>query len=160
MSKKWFIFFLILIYLLSSACVPQPVVVEGTAMRPAFENGDKIFVDRNVGELKRGDVIMFLYPKDQTKSYIKRIIGLPGETIEIRQGKVYINEQSIDESYVDENYNQNKMTSPPKTIAENNYFVMGDNRDNSSDSRYWGTVAKELIKGKYISTYSKAANKK
>jgi len=125
-------------------------------MMPAFNDGDKVLMDKNIGELKRGDVITFLYPKDRTKWYLKRIIGLPGETVEIREGKVYINGQVLDEPYVDETFNQMKANFPPKKVAEYNYFVMGDNRDNSSDSRYWGTVDKDLIKGKYYMIYSKA----
>jgi signal peptidase I len=141
---------------LFSGCSPQPIVVEGTAMMPAFNNGDRLLMDKNIGELTRGEVIIFLYPKDRTKSYIKRIIGLPGETIELREGKVYINGQILDEPYVDETFNQMKMNTPPRKIPEYNYFVMGDNRDNSSDSRYWGTVDKQLITGKYYMTYAKA----
>ncbi len=138
-----------------SACSAQPVVVEGTAMLPAFKNGDRILIDKNLGELKRGDVISFLYPKDRSKWYIKRVVGLPGEVVEIRAGKVYINGQVLDEPYVDESYNQSKASFPPRQVPEYQYFVMGDNRDNSSDSRYWGTVDKELIKGKYYMTYAK-----
>jgi signal peptidase I len=141
---------------LCSACTPQPLRVEGVAMMPAFNDGDKLLMDRNFGELKRGDVIIFLYPKDRTKSYIKRIIGLPGETVEIREGKVYINDQILEEPYIDKIYDQGQANFPPRRVPEYQYFVMGDNRDNSSDSRYWGTVDQELIKGKYYMTYSKA----
>ncbi len=144
-----------LIAVFFSACLPQPVLVEGAAMMPAFNNGDRILMDKNLDELKRGEIIWFLYPKDRSKSYFKRIIGLPGETIEIREGKVYINGQVLDEPYVDESYNQAKANYPPRKVPEYQYFVMGDNRDNSSDSRYWGTVDKELVKGKYYMTYAK-----
>jgi signal peptidase I len=156
MKKIFSIFAILFAAFFSLNCSPQPVVVEGNAMMPAFHNGDKVLTDKNVSELKRGDVITFLYPKDRTKWYIKRIIGLPGETVEIRQGKVYINGQVLDEPYVDETFNQTKANFPPQKIAEYNYFVMGDNRDNSSDSRYWGAVDMQLIKGKYYLTYSKA----
>lgn len=159
MKKQLFTFSLFLFVSLFSACSSQPILVEGTAMLPNFKNGDKILIDKNLGELKRGDVITFLYPKDRTKSYFKRIIGFPGETIEIRAGKVFINGQVLEEPYLDEKYNNAKQTFQPKVIAENNYFVMGDNRDNSSDSRYWGTVDKELIKGKYYLTYSESEEK-
>ena len=122
-------------------------------MKPSFNDGDRILIDQNWNELKRGEVITFLYPKDRTKWYVKRIIGLPGEIIEIREGKVYINGEVLDEPYIDQSYNQAKANSPPRKVPEYQYFVMGDNRDNSSDSRYWGTVDKELIKGKYYMTY-------
>ncbi len=141
-----------------TACSLQPVRVEGTAMKPAFNNGDKILIDKSWNDLNRGDVISFLYPKDRTKWYIKRIIGLPGEIIEIREGKVYINGEVLDEPYIDESYNQAKANFSPRKVPEYQYFVMGDNRDNSSDSRYWGTVDKELIQGKFYMTYSKSNN--
>jgi signal peptidase I len=156
MRKYCFIFTGISILFVFAACAPQPVVFEGVSMMPTIKNGDKLLVDRNFGELKRGDIVMFLYPKERTKMYIKRIIGLPGETIEIRDGKTFINGQILDESYVSEEYNSGKMNAPPRLIPEFHYFVMGDNRDGSSDSRYWGTVDKELIKGKYYMTYSEA----
>ncbi len=138
-----------------SACSAKPVAVEGKAMLPAFANGDKILIDENLGELKRGDIITFLYPKDRSKWYLKRIIGLPDEIVEIRDGRVYINGKVLDEPYIDESFNQAKPNFPPRKVPEHQYFVMGDNRDNSSDSRYWGTVDKELIKGKYYMTYAK-----
>jgi signal peptidase I len=139
-----------------TACSPKPVRVEGTAMLPTFRDGDRILTDENFGELKRGDFITFLYPKNTSKWYFKRIIGLPGETVEIRSGKVYINGQVFEEPYIDESYNRTKDSFPPKTVPENSYFVLGDNRDNSSDSRYWGAVPRDLIKGKYYMTYAKA----
>ena len=146
--------FLILILFLS-ACSPKPVVVQGKAMMPTFDDGDRIMIDQNLGELKRGEVITHLFPRDTSKWFIKRIIGLPGEKIEIVGGKVFINGRILDEPYVDESFNQNKMDMQPKMIPENHYFVMGDNRDNSSDSRYWGTLPKELVTGKYHMTYLK-----
>lgn len=147
---------LALFAIIFSSCSSQPVIVEGAAMMPNFSNGDKILIDRNWKELNRGDVIAFLYPKDRTKWYIKRIIAVSGETIEIREGKVYINGEIFNEPYIDESYNQAKANFPPRRVPEYQYFVMGDNRGNSSDSRHWGTVDKELIKGKYYMTYSEA----
>lgn len=138
------------------ACSTKPVSVEGMAMKPAFNDGDKILVDKNFSNLKRGDVITFLYPKDRSKWYFKRIVGLPNETIEIREGKVYINGELLDEPYVDESNNHSKSNFPPIRVPEFHYFVIGDNRDNSSDSRYWGTLDRELITGRYYMTYSKS----
>ena len=158
MQNYFLILILVSISLFSTACSLQPISVEGIAMKPNFNDGDKILIDKNFGELKRGDVIAFLYPKDKTKWYFKRIIGLPGETVEIKEDKVFINGQVLDEPYIDESFNQARTNFPVRKLPENQYFVMGDNRDNSSDSRYWGTVGKELIKGKYYMTYSKSNN--
>jgi signal peptidase I len=137
---------LILVY------VVQPVRIEGEAMSPHLKHGDRVFVSRRIGELKRGEIVIFLYPHDTSKSYIKRIIGLPGETIEMRDGKVLINNNSIEEPYLDPQ-NLSHDTTEPRPIPAGHYFVMGDNRRNSSDSRYWGTVPKELIYGKLIGRY-------
>lgn len=161
MFDKRFFAALLLSAVLCAACSVdsvsvKPVLVEGTAMTPAFQDGDKILMDESLGELKRGDVVMHLYPKNLSKSYLKRIVGLPGETIEIRNGKVYVNGQILDEPYVLESNNTKQQTFAPEVIAGNNYYVLGDNRDNSSDSRYWGTVSKDLIKARYSMTYSKA----
>jgi signal peptidase I len=146
--------FLILVFflLLNGGCV-KPVRVEGTAMNPTLSNGDRILLNTNIGEPERGAIISFLYPKDKSKWYLKRIIGLPGETLEIRDGKVFINAELLDEPYISNEFNTHKSNSPPQIIGKNQYFVMGDNRDNSSDSRYWGNVPKELIVGKYYLTY-------
>jgi signal peptidase I len=154
------LFRLILIFSLANlGCSLKPVRVEGTAMLPAFHDGDRVFIERDVKDVKRGDVIMFLYPKDTSKWYFKRVIGLPGERVEIREGAVFVNGQALDEPYVDQNYNQTRGTFPPRIVSENHYYVLGDNRDNSSDSRYWGTVSKDLITGRYASTYYKADTK-
>lgn len=137
----------------------QPVRIEGQAMMPTLYNGDKVFMLKQIKELNRGDIVMFLFPEDQTKSYIKRIVGLPGETIEIKDGKLFINGALIEEPYLDPDYAGQDSMPAPVTIAPDNYFVLGDNRRNSSDSRYWGTVPRKLIYGKFWRRYSKAADK-
>ncbi len=157
MKKRIFIAGALFLVLIGAGCSASPVRVEGSAMLPAFANGDRLLIDGKTGEIRRGDVIMFLYPKDRTKSYIKRVVGLPGEAIEIREGRVLIDGKLLEEPYVTEEYNRQKASFPPRRIPEYQYFVMGDNRDNSSDSRYWGTVDEKLVTGKYYMTYSKAA---
>jgi signal peptidase I len=152
--SSFVVFFLILV--LFSACSPKPVQIEGETMSPTLRNGDKILIDEKIGEFKRGDIIVFLYPKDTSKWYVKRVLGLPGDKVEITAGRVSINGEVLDEPYLDRSKNQQKGSFAPRVVAENNFYVLGDNRDNSSDSRYWGTVPKELIKGKYYKTYSKA----
>lgn len=142
-----------------TACVVKPVVFEGISMLPTIADGDRMLIESNFGELKRADIIVFKYPKDTTKFYVKRIIGLPGEKVEIKEGVVFINGEPLKEEYVDQLYNQSGDTREEKIVPEGNYFVLGDNRDNSSDSRIWGTVDKNLIIGKYLSIYAKKDKK-
>jgi signal peptidase I len=130
-----------------------PMKIEGKAMLPSFKDGDRVLVEENVSEIKRGDVIFFQYPKNTTKLFFKRVVGLPNETVSILNGKVFINDKELEEPYLDRTYNQAKSNLPPVKVPDQSYFVLGDNRDNSSDSRYWGTVKKELIIGKYCLIY-------
>ena len=133
--------------------VISPFVVDGESMHPTFENLDYLIVDEAVYRLKspaRGDTIVFRYPGNPSVFYIKRIIGLPGETVAINHGAVTItttNGQSLilDEPYiVDEDATYTKTT----TLSEDEYFVMGDNRPNSSDSRVWGVLPRADIIGR------------
>ena len=144
------------IVLLIVVYVVQPVRVEGKAMSPTLDNGDKVFMLKRFDEIKRGDIIVHLFPEDTSKSYIKRVVGLPGETLEIRDGRVYINGQLLEEPYMQPDYFSQDTLNPVK-IAPDHYFVLGDNRRNSSDSRYWGTVARPLVYGKYWYRYWKQA---
>ena len=151
---KLIIFILLLISAACQAVVPvQPVKVEGTAMLPALKDGDRVIIDRQFDKIERGDIIIFLFPRDQTRSYLKRVIGLPHETVEIREGQIFVNGRVLDEPYVDPRFNQSARSLQPIKLPEDNYFVVGDNRDNSSDSRFWGPVERKLIYGKYIKTY-------
>ena len=136
----------------------QPVKMLGKSMMPNIKDGDKLLMLKQFGELKRGDIVIFLFPEDQTKSYIKRIVGLPGETIEIKSGKIFINGRQIEEPYMDPEYVVSDSTPSQVTIAADNYFVLGDNRRNSSDSRYWGTVQRKLIYGKFWRKYGQASD--
>lgn len=110
--------------------------------------------------LDRGDVIVFWYPNDPDKSYVKRIIGLPNETVEIRNGRVIINGQELNETYIDPNLNNatQSISQPPTLVKDHYYFVMGDNRDNSSDSRAWGLVPEKYIYGKALFRYWPLSN--
>ena len=155
------------ILLLLGVFVAQPVVVEGTSMLPQLHDGERLLVDKLVyykiksfgwGHIERGDVVVFWYPKDPDKSYVKRIIGLPGETVEVRNGVVFINGQELQETYLDAERNQTLPSFPLRRVDEHYYFVMGDNRDNSSDSRYWGTVPEKYIYGKAFFRYWNPSN--
>lgn len=145
----------IMISIISFGCsnAYTPMKIEGKAMLPSFEDGDRVLVEKNVSEIKRGDVIFFHYPKDTTRLYFKRVVGLPNETVSILKGRVSIDDKELEEPYLDQTYNQAESNLPPIKVSEQNYFVLGDNRDNSSDSRYWGTVKAELIVGRYYWTY-------
>ncbi len=131
----------------------QPFFVQGSSMYPNFEDRDYLIVDElsyRFREPQRGEVIIFKYPKDLSQLFIKRIIGLPGETIEIKEGKVFITKNSetrpLEEDYVSSN-NQTLGNIRVK-LDKNEYFVLGDNRMFSSDSRRWGSVPEDYIVGK------------
>ncbi len=113
-------------------------------MLPHLHDGERLLVDKLIyykfksvawGHLSRGDVVVFWYPKDPDKSYVKRVIGLPGEMVEMRDGVVLINGQQLNETYLDAEHNQYLQDFKPTRVYEHFYFVMGDNRDNYSDSR-------------------------
>jgi signal peptidase I len=144
----------VLICATCAAVIPiQPVRVEGTAMEPALKDGDRIIIDRNFEKLERGDIVVFYFRDDQRKSYINRIVALPGETVEIRDGKIFVAGKTPDEPYVDPKNDQSKRSMTEIKLAGDAYFVMGDNRDNASDSRLWGPVPRKLIYGKYVKKY-------
>ncbi|MCX6760529.1 MAG: signal peptidase I [Candidatus Nealsonbacteria bacterium] len=132
----------------------QPFFVKGQSMEPNFENGDYLFVDElsyRLKEPQRGEVVVFKYPNDVSQRYIKRIIGLPGETVETKDGKVDIFNKDGEKVLKEENYiPQGVLTlgDVKITLKENEYFVLGDNRVASSDSRRWGPVPREDIIGR------------
>jgi signal peptidase I len=158
------IFLIVLVFILFGVFFVQPVVVEGTSMMPQLHDGERLLVNKLVyykiqsvswGHINRGDIVVFWYPNDPDKSYVKRVIGLPGETVEMRSGKVFVNGIQLQEDYLDPNYAEGMPSYAPKRVEEHHYFVMGDNRDNSSDSRYWGTVPEKYIYGKAFFRYWK-----
>jgi signal peptidase I len=143
--------------------VVQPVKVEGTSMQPRLENEERIFVNKfkyNFEPVQRGEIVVFWYPEDPTKSFIKRVIGLPGESIDMDPlGHITINGIPIDESYLAPERNQaararwNQVRPEWKYVKPHYYFVMGDNRDASNDSRSWGLVPEKYIYGKAMFRY-------
>lgn len=133
----------------------QPHQVRGNSMYPNFYNNEYLLTNKisyRLGEPERGDVIVFKAPKNQEYDYIKRIIGLPGEEIEIKNGKVYVNDKPLKEFYLPEDYKTSGggfwREGQEMLVSEGEYLVLGDNRSHSSDSREWGTVPRVNIIGK------------
>lgn len=131
----------------------QPFIVKGESMAPNFETGDYLIVDEisyRFSEPQRGDVVVFKYPKDTTQRFIKRIIGIPGETVNVKDGQVSIAKDSeiiiLDESYLPDNLKT--LGDINITLGADEYFVLGDNRQYSFDSRAWGVVPRKNIIGK------------
>jgi signal peptidase I len=135
--------------------VYQPVRVEGTSMLPVLHDEDRLFIDKvsiRVGDIHHGDVVVFQYPRDRTQSYIKRVIGLPGDRVRIDHGHVYVNGKRLEESYVPARY-ADERSYPELTVPPHQYYVMGDHRSVASDSREFGTVDRRLIYGKATFVY-------
>ncbi len=135
--------------------IAQPFIVSGSSMFPTFQDGNYLIVDQlsyRFEDPDRGDVIVFRYPKDTKKFFIKRIIGLPNETLEIKGSVINIkNNDRLDGFDLNEPYVKNlSYNNMSVTLGPNEYFMMGDNRSASSDSRSWGTVKRNLIIGKTL----------
>ena len=133
----------------------QPVKVEGVSMMPSLEDQERIFVNKFVYRLEpieRGDIVVFRYPRDPSKSYIKRVIGMAGDRIRIDGGHVYVNDEALDEDYVPPAYTDSR-SYPEITVPERSFFVLGDHRSMSSDSREFGPVDQSLIYGKAVFGY-------
>lgn len=149
-----FLFVALLIVIPIRMFVAQPFIVSGASMDPTFKDGQYLIVDElsyNLGDPKRGDVAIFKYPKNQKQYFIKRVIGLPGETVVVNgQGEVRIKDKdgnvtlTMNEPYI----KHPKDDSIERTLKDGEYFLMGDNRAGSFDSRAWGPVARDLIVGK------------
>lgn len=125
-----------------------PITVAGQGMMPTLREGEQFLMWKIVEEVKRGDIVVFWYPDDPSKSYIKRVIGLPGEEVMVENGKVLINGSPLDEPYINADYRSSDSMPASTHVKDHHYFVMGDNRKNSSDSRYWGLVPEKYIYGK------------
>jgi len=135
----------------------QPVKVEGTSMMPSLEDQERIFINKfiyrfGMGDVQRGDMVVFWYPGDPSKSYIKRVIGLPGDRVEIRDGEVFLNGESLKEEYVPDYYRDRQSVSETD-VPPDHYYVLGDHRSSSNDSRSWGPVHRRHIYGKAVFVY-------
>jgi len=153
----------------------QAFKIPSQSMVPTLRVGDHLLVNKfiygvklpflrktiiPVSTPKRGDIIVFIYPEDRSKDFIKRVMGLPGEKIEVKEQKVFINDKPIEDPHgyytrskeLDESFGSVGRFNP-YVVEKGHYFVLGDNRDNSKDSRFWGTVPSDLIKGKALIIY-------
>jgi signal peptidase I len=135
----------------------QPVKVEGTSMMPSLVDQERIFINKfvykfGISKVDRGDTVVFWFPGDPSKSYIKRVIGVPGDKVEVRNGVVFVNGSRLAESYVPPEYRDNSFM-PPERVPDDQFFVLGDHRSSSNDSRSWGMVPRRYIYGKAVFVY-------
>ena len=160
-EKHWFretielIILALVIVLPIRLFIVNPFIVSGASMVPTFQNGEYLIIDQLTYRFdfpERGDVVVFRYPKDTSKFFIKRVLGLPGEKVEIKNGVVFI-EKAGEKKFtpLTESYIKNKSADNGKYIlGDDEYFVMGDNRISSSDSRVWGALHKKYIVGRAL----------
>ena len=133
----------------------QPVQVEGTSMMPRLANNERIFINKFVYRfepIQRGDIVVFWYPLDASKSYIKRVVGLPGEWVSVVEGRVCINGKPLTEPYLPVEF-FDRQSYPVTYVEPDHYYVLGDHRESSNDSRLWGTVERKHIYGKAVFVY-------
>jgi signal peptidase I len=131
----------------------RPVKVEGTSMMPNLLDQERLFINQYSykfgGDIHRGDTVVFWFPLDTTKSFIKRVIAIPGDTVSVKRGTVVVNGKPLEESYIPLEY-RDTMSMPSELIPKGFYFVLGDHRSSSYDSRMWGLVPKSYIYGKAV----------
>ncbi|MBV8070547.1 MAG: signal peptidase I [Acidobacteriaceae bacterium] len=132
----------------------RPVKVEGTSMMPTLYDQERLFINQfsykfGLGPIQRGDTVVFWVPGELSTSYIKRVIGLPGDTVAVENGYVILNGKKLAEKYVPPEFRDNR-PYPPTVVPPGQYFVLGDDRISSNDSRAWGFVPRNLIYGKAV----------
>ena len=148
---KWFIIVVIILFLIHYFVVTI-FVVSGESMEPNFHDKEVVLINRFnlfTDNFKRGDSMVLKFPGDpEHKKYIKRLVGLPGETVEIKNDGIYINGNRLTESYIPDNVTTQATSNKTKwTLGEDQYFLVGDNRENSSDSRSWGVAERKNLTG-------------
>src|ERR1017187_4957935 len=149
--------FSVLIAVILIVFIYQPVKVEGTSMMPTLTDQERIFINKftyhfGLGSIERGDMVVFWFPLDPSKSYIKRVIGIPGDRVYIDAGQVVVNDRALVENYVPEGY-PDRVSWEEHRIPPDADFGLGDHRSSSSDSRTWGFVKRDAIYGKAIFVY-------
>ena len=153
-AKDWIISIVVAVVLafLIRQFIVELYIVDGPSMRPTLQSQERLVVNKFIYSLRtpeKGEILVFKYPRDQSRDFIKRVIATPGDTIEIKDGRVYVNDQMLNEDYILE---KTRSEYPKATVPDGTVFVMGDNRNNSEDSRFAdvGFVPYSLIKGKAI----------
>ncbi len=152
------VFFMVWLFL------AELVEVTGESMEPTLQNKEQVLIEKvtlGFGEIQRGDIIVFESPETKNKYLIKRVIGLPNETLEIKQGQIYINDKNLNEPYLNNQSTIGKETIKENTavkLNENSYVLLGDNRENSTDSRDFGPISKDKILGKAVLVYYPISN--
>ena len=132
--------------------VAQAFRVQGTSMLPLLEDSERIIVNKFIyrfHSIQRGDVVVFWYPKDPSVSFIKRVVGVPGDAVELRRGSLYVNDRRVAEDYVRPYFNDDE-THSKVLVDKGYYYVLGDHRNSSNDSRSWGEVPEKYIYGKAV----------
>jgi signal peptidase I len=155
--KSWTrdLFFSVAFALVIILFVYQPVKVEGSSMEPGLEDQERIFINKLVYRfetIERGDVIVFRYPRDNRKSFIKRVIGVPGDRVRVVEGHVYVNGQMLSEPYVSQDYFDTR-SYEERLVKPDTFYVMGDHRSMSNDSRDFGLVPRANVYGKAVFGY-------
>src|SRR6266404_381579 len=158
-ALSWFrdLFVSVVIAIIVILFLYQPVKVEGTSMMPSLIDQERAFVNKfiypfGISNISRGDMVVFWFSGDPTKPYIKRIIGVPGDTVEVAEGTVFVNGNPLAESYVPEEY-RDHISMTRRTVPQDQFFVLGDHRSSSNDSRSWGMVPRSFIYGKAVFVY-------
>ncbi len=153
-AKDWVVSIIVAVVMamLIRTFIVELYIVDGPSMRPTLEHEERLVVNKFIYHLRdpaKGEVLIFRYPRDPSRDFIKRVIATAGDTIEIKEGRVYVNDQMLNEDYILE---KTRTEYPKVTIPDGTIFVMGDNRNNSDDSRFAdvGFVPLELIKGKAV----------
>jgi signal peptidase I len=131
----------------------EPVRIDGTALDPSLRSGDRVLVKKPVTAISRGDVLLFGDPRKPSIRVLERVVGLPGERLQLREGALYIDGKLIPEPYVSQDHNSKKSSTAEIEVPSDSYFMLGDNRDEAFDSRRIGPIPRELIYAKYWIRY-------
>ena len=153
---------MVALLILTMVFLIQPVYVDGISMVPELEDGERLIVNKmvyydvksvNMMHLQRGDIVTFWFPEEPSESFVKRIIGLPGESVRISAGEVIIDGKKLYEPYLEDEFNTKVINRAEVKVPKHHFYVMGDNRDKSDDSRRWGMVPAKYIYGRVIFRY-------